>query len=333
MLGCHDFCGHYEWTFHAVRRRWGQEAVRRLWAEAIGGESQSHYAVAARRAGLRGLYETWCKTGEDESCDWTFKLDVERNFLRFDMRRCPSKGFLLAGDLNADEDYCDHCMGWVIPLLEQVGVELVAHEHNHCGQCYGVMRMADRPCELPELEGDIRRDPRWAHGYLDRWEAGRPLPLDARLGPATDPSELVASCLADCRRLRIADDETPDPAARRALAEGEEFLATDVVYAAPGRLEEEPRAVLLGHDPAPLAAVAARWRAVPLPLRPLLLHPYFPSLARIDFLAQRLPRPLPLLPLLTRKGLYNHQPGGPYPSPVEMLRLLVQALEVGPGSA
>ena len=333
MLGCHDFCGHYEWTFHYTRRRFGQEAVRTLWAEAIGGESQSHYTEAAVQAGLRGLFQTWVKTGEEESCDWAFKLDEQRNFLRFDMYQCPSKGFLIAGDRNADEDYCDHCMGWVIPLLKDVGVELVAHEHNHCGQCWGLMRMADRPCEPPELEADIRRDPRWAHGYLDRWQDGRQLPLVGRLGPATDPCELLELCFGDCRRLRIADDEGPDPTARRPLGEGEEFLATGRAYAEPGFLEEEPRAVLLGHEVESLSAVAARWLAVPLPLRPLLLHPYLPRLTTVDFQAHRLPRPLPLVPLLIRKGLYVHRTGGPYPSPVELLRMLAAALGKAGGAS
>ena len=53
MLGCQDFCGHYEWTFHYVRRRWGQDAVRRFWAEAIGGESQQHYTQSAARVVCR----------------------------------------------------------------------------------------------------------------------------------------------------------------------------------------------------------------------------------------------------------------------------------------
>ncbi len=55
MLGCQDFCGYYDWTFHFVRRSWGQEAVRQLWAEAIGGDSQQHYAQSALRRPARPL--------------------------------------------------------------------------------------------------------------------------------------------------------------------------------------------------------------------------------------------------------------------------------------
>ena len=27
MLGCQDFCGYYDWTFHYMRRHFGQEAI------------------------------------------------------------------------------------------------------------------------------------------------------------------------------------------------------------------------------------------------------------------------------------------------------------------
>jgi hypothetical protein len=321
MLGCHDFCGHYEWTFHYLRRRWGQEAVRKYWAQAIGGESQRHYSEAGQRAGLRGLYNTWTKTGEDESCDWTFKLDEAQNYLRWDMRACPSKGFLLANDRNADEDYCDHCMGWTLPLIEALGMAVVAHEHNHVGQCWGLMRAADRPANVPELDGDIRRDSRWACGYLDVWRDGQQLPLMPRLGPWTDPYELLEAVVPDCR-LTLIDRVAP----AAPLAEGEEFLATGRAYATPGLMEEEPWAVVLEHDGTDLAGVATRWLAVPLPLRPLLLHAYLPGEPKLNFTAHRLPRPLPILPLLIRKGLYVHRPGGPYPSPGELATMLVQAL-------
>ena len=101
MLGCQDFCGYYEWTFHYLRRRFGKDALLNYWADAIAADSQQHYLEAAQLEGLRGLYNSWSKTGVEEECDWTVTLDESNNNLRLDMRQCPSKGCLLDRDLNA----------------------------------------------------------------------------------------------------------------------------------------------------------------------------------------------------------------------------------------
>ena len=320
MLGCHEFCGYYEWTFHYVRQRWGQEAVVRLWAEAIGGDSQRHYAEAARQAGLAGLCRTWVKTGEEESCDWTFRLDEERNFLRFDMRRCPSKGFLTSHDLNADEDYCDHCAGWMVPLLDSVGVELYAHEHNHLGQCWGVMRMKDRPTELPDLENDIRRDPAWTLGYLDRWEHSEKQPLAPKISATTDPCALLVDWFAAAAPVLLTDeayaaDGLPAPSPLPLSREGERGCAARA-------------AVLLDRRTANLAAVAERYHSEPAQRRPLLLCAYLPGRELPDFTALGLPRPWPILPLLIRSGKYAHRPGAPEPNAADLLSALAQGLKL-----
>ncbi len=331
MLGCHEFCGYYEWTFHFVRRKWGQEAVGRLWAEAIGGESQQHYAEAARQDGLAGLFETWVETGRDEACDWTFTLDPACNVLRWDMRQCPSKGFLLARDLNADEDYCDHCMGWIIPLLNEVGVEVSEHEHNHLGQCWGTMRQKDHPSEPIEVKADIRRDPRWKCGYLDRWEQNRKQPLAPALSSAVDPCELLAEWFAQCDRiLVIADDGVDGPAgnstrpAVAALSTG--VLMTDRAYLRGPDLRSHPLGVLVGHEGADLGELADKYHEAPQERRPLLLHPYLPGRPALDLTPYRLPRPVPILPLLIRTGYYMHLPGGPEPSVRSLLMALARAL-------
>jgi hypothetical protein len=47
MLGCHDFCGYYDWTFAHVVQHFGNEALRDLWSNAIGADAQRHYLQAA----------------------------------------------------------------------------------------------------------------------------------------------------------------------------------------------------------------------------------------------------------------------------------------------
>lgn len=325
MLGCHEFCGYYEWTFHYVRRRWGQQAVAQLWAEAIGRDSQRHYADAGRESGLRGLYGTWVKTGEDEACDWTFTLDEGRNVLRWDMRQCPSKGFLIARDRNADEDYCDHCMGWMIPLLKEIGVEVWEHEHNHLGQCWGTMKMRDRPSEDLAVPHDIRLDDRWNHGYLDRWEHDTRLPMIPEFAGSLDSCEQLERWFAGVRELRVIpclSDCGAIPESRGVNG----GLMTAPVFAKHGDLGLAPLAVLLGHDAADMQIVASRYRETAAQQRPLLLHPYFPRSVSIDWNRHGLPRPVPLLPLLIRRGCFEHRPGQSPPSEEDLLIALARAL-------
>jgi hypothetical protein len=330
MLGCQDFCGYYDWTFHYIRRRWGNDALREFMSEAVGADAQSHYSKAAAD-GLRGLLQCWDKTGSDEHCDWTFTLDEGRNVLRWDMRQCPSKGFLLNNDLNADEDYCDHCMGWIVPLLDRAGIEVVAHEHNHCGQCWAEMRVRGKPYEsLSGRPGDIRLDPRWQRGFVDSWRTGvkQPVEPNVRAGrDAADPCDVLIAWLSPARARPGGDSNGLDSAA---TGHYENAIVTGDVYASRGAADGEPLVVIL--DDRSLDAVARRFNATPAEQRPLLACAYLPDGgASPDFLAHGIPRPIPILPLLIRAGLYQHQPGSPHPSSADFALLLARAVERATG--
>lgn len=317
MLGCQDFCGYYDWTFKYVRERFGQDAVHRLWSESIGLDSQKHYLAAAQSDGLRGLLRTWIKTGEEEHCDWTFTLDESRNVLRWDMRQCPSKGFLLNNDLHADEDYCDHCMGWIIPGLESAEIEIAVHEHNHCGQCWGELRVKGKPYQsLSGHAAEVTRDPRWEKGHLDRWQDGVQQAVALTDGAETDSVKAIKDWIA----RRCAVKQTSQPT-----------LISDASYLA--ETNSEPDAVLIadriGHET--LGQLGRRYKDTQADKRPLLLFTYFP--AALDehsprFVAYGLPRPVPVLPLLIRARLYRHRPGTTRPSTEEMLGMVRQALEM-----
>ena len=325
MLGCHDFCGYYEWTFHYLRRRYGREGVEKYWAKAIAADSQRHYIDAAADRGLRGLYESWLKTGDDEECDWTVTLDEDRNLLRLDMRECPSKGFLLKNNLNADEDYCDHCMGWIGQALTTIGVEVARHEHNHCGQCWWEIREAKRDQPDCEVETDIRNDSRWERGYLHRYSHHEKQPLLAD-GPAVDSCEILREWFRDADTLIVLSPA--DQLNREGFAEcdsSKAMVVSGACYAAADIATDYVRGVIIEHRADLLPALARRFRAAKD--RPLLLHPYLPSQPMLRFHEHGLPRPVPLLPLLIRTGIYDHHAWKTPPEPHVFATMLAAALQ------
>lgn len=326
MLGCQDFCGYYDWTFHYIRQRFGQDAVHKFWKQSIADDAQQHYTAAGRDKGLRGLYDTWVKTGEDEKCDWTFTLDELRNNLRMDMRECPSKGFLLQNDLNTDEDYCDHCIGWIGSALDSIGAQVVSHEHNHCGQCWWEMGMKDTPHLPLELEIDIRNDPRWARGYVDGWRSNAKLPLLDEAG-SSDPCEVLIDWFAGHDGLTVLG-RGPSATDQFTMAQPRHsVVVTDPTYVSQDVYKGDPVGVLIGDQPVSLERLAERFNATSPENRPLLMHMYLPGNPMIDFVGAGLPRPVPILPTLIRSGLYVHQPHQPYPTTGTFMLMLAVALD------
>ncbi len=163
MIGVYDFCGHYDWTFEWLRRQGGEALLRRYWDEGIHRESQRHATNLIQERGFAGMVEYWGHTLQHEGAG--YHTTAAEGVFRIDMHECPSKGFLIRNGLCAYHDYCDHCMGWIGPMLKQAGFA-VDHEHNHCGQCWWeIRRSADNtPASEPgKLAGshDARLRPDW----------------------------------------------------------------------------------------------------------------------------------------------------------------------------
>ena len=102
-------------------------------------------------------------------------------------------------------------------------------------------------------------------------------------------------------------------------------LVGDAVYNDRQRCPAEPRGVLIGCPPTDLAVTAACYNATAAGAAPLLMHAFLPGVPPVDFISAGLPRPAPILPLLIRRGVYTHHPGGPYPTTDEFLTMLTEA--------
>jgi hypothetical protein len=159
MIGVQDFIGYYDWTFEYLRRNYGEEAVRDYWLRAISLDSQRHARALIEARGFDGMAEYWGHTLAMEEAGYTF--DRGEDYFRIDMFACASKGHLVQRGLAAYHDYCEHCMGWIKPAMDDAGF-VINHEHNHAGQCYWEMRRAwDLLAEPPPNRGphDVRSLP------------------------------------------------------------------------------------------------------------------------------------------------------------------------------
>jgi hypothetical protein len=140
MIGVQDFIGYYDWTFEYLRRTHGEEAVREYWGNCIAFDSQQHAVKLICDKGFAGMEEYWGHTLAMEEAGYA--ATRSEDCYRIDMHKCPSKGFLLDHGLEAYHDYCEHCMGWIKPVMDQAGF-VIDHVHNHHGQCVWEMRRAN----------------------------------------------------------------------------------------------------------------------------------------------------------------------------------------------
>lgn len=163
MIGCYDFCGHYEWTFTWLETQGGPALLKRYWDESIHQDANLHAVAQIVPNGIAGMKQFWGHTLEHEVAGYA--ITATDDVFRIDMHVCPSKGFLLKNNLEQHRDYCDHCIGWIGPLMKGAGF-VIDHEHNHCGQCWWEMRRKEdaTPPSLPgqlSNQQDVRLKPNW----------------------------------------------------------------------------------------------------------------------------------------------------------------------------
>jgi hypothetical protein len=183
MLGCYDFCAHYEWTFAWLDRNGGEECVRTYWDDCISKDSQRHAEKLIGEKGFAGMSEYWGHALVEEAAGYT--TTEAEGLYRIDMNDCPSKGFLIRNGLEQYHDYCDHCLGWIAPLLARHGY-VAMHQHNHRGQCWWEIRRKSDPT-APSGPGEIvgEKDVRLRPDWKDPQK-----PIDSFRGDLDSPGPL-----------------------------------------------------------------------------------------------------------------------------------------------
>jgi len=171
MQGVYDFCGHYDWTFEWLRKKGGEALLKEYWEKAIGQDSQQHAWKLISEKGFEGMIEYWGLTLKEEGAG--IHTVFADGVYRSDMYACPSKGFLLRNHIHFYHDYCDHCVGWVGPLLKKAGFKEHS-QHNHQGMCWSEKVKKDDPrgpsaAGQISKENDVRLDKQWPSDKIDSY--------------------------------------------------------------------------------------------------------------------------------------------------------------------
>jgi hypothetical protein len=146
MIPSDHFVRFYNEVFKALEAR-GHEHLLAYWRE-LGELQIRELADSFRASGLPACYDYWQRILEEEGCQG--ELTLTEDYFELRMDRCPSLSKVLDNEAAASELYCDHCMGWVEPVMEAAGL-------------YAVMDMESRT--EPHCVFRVFRDPALAQAY------------------------------------------------------------------------------------------------------------------------------------------------------------------------
>ena len=132
MIPSDHFVRFYNEVFKAVEGL-GREHLVDYWRE-LGRVQVLALVDAFRCGGLQACRDYWQRIIEEENCEGD--LTLTDTFFEFRMRRCPSLSKVLDNDAVPCALYCDHCMGWIQPVMEAAGLHAVmdmqSRSEPHC---------------------------------------------------------------------------------------------------------------------------------------------------------------------------------------------------------
>jgi len=121
MISCTDFIPAYSEMFKYLESRDGKTAVTDFWAY-LSDNFLDNLREEATKNGIRGCWNYWSHTLNEEAADFTMTVDDEEGTFSIVMHNCPSKGRLLAMEhITPYRDYCEHCDLLYRRVLEPMG--------------------------------------------------------------------------------------------------------------------------------------------------------------------------------------------------------------------
>ena len=110
MISCTEFIPSYSELFSFLDENYGFDEVRAYWNDIFDPERNGILNRKIRQQGLRGCFEYWNYSLNEEAADFRMMLNEADGWFTIEMRHCPSKGRLLEmKQLKPYDRYCLHC--------------------------------------------------------------------------------------------------------------------------------------------------------------------------------------------------------------------------------
>lgn len=125
MISCAEFIPAYSELFKYLESEGGKEAVLDFWTY-LSDNFLGNLRSIVEKKGIRGCWEYWSHTLNEEAADFTMELDEEAGEFKITMHHCPSKGRLLElKHIEPYRNYCQHCDILYRRILEPLGFEYI----------------------------------------------------------------------------------------------------------------------------------------------------------------------------------------------------------------
>lgn len=118
MIASDHFVRYYNEIFKELYSL-GRMHLENYWRE-LGRQQVLSLGERFRKGGIKACYEYWKIIKEEENCEAA--LSLNEDYFEFSMQKCPSLSKVMDNDAAPFEFYCDHCMGWIQPVMEHAGL-------------------------------------------------------------------------------------------------------------------------------------------------------------------------------------------------------------------
>ena len=135
------------------------DAELQKYYDRVSKNQEYHCLELFKNKGLQGMYEYWEHIRIEENCDMINRL--EDDCYSFEFFSCPSLSKAVDNDGGACPEYCNHCPGWILPIMTKAGFfavyNLIDRQQPRC-EMFVYADKAQALAKQAELEGKYTPD-------------------------------------------------------------------------------------------------------------------------------------------------------------------------------